>query len=88
MINAHFYADYTLVQGGDDYIDDAYDEYVHSYILSISDVSLSVNRPKETSNHRAEATLKFLGDVPNSSGSLYLKLVGGDDSAYSQYQYS
>ncbi|MDR3597842.1 hypothetical protein [Clostridium sp.] len=88
LINAYFYADYTFVQGGDDYIDDAYDEYVHSNVISISNVSLSVNRPKETYNHAAEATLKFLGDTNYSSGTLYLKLVVSHDSAYSQAKFS
>lgn len=80
--NAYFYADFTIVQGGNDYISQVYDYSLKTLGGTASEVSLKINRAKETLDYRAEAKLSFIYTAFNNAGSTtcWLKLNVGRDS--------
>jgi hypothetical protein len=89
LVEAQFFADYTYVQNGDDYIDSVYDEKVKAVGCSISSIDLSIVNARESSRHPASAKLDFIVTGYNGSvgGNCYLKLNVGNDTAYSSYSY-
>ncbi|MDJ0333526.1 hypothetical protein [Planococcus sp. S3-L1] len=82
VANAYFYANFTIVQGGNDYISNAYDPKVTAIGGSASDITLGVTRSKETLDNKASAKLSFNFTNFNNTGSVngWLKLNVGKDS--------
>lgn len=78
-----FYADFTLVNGAYDYIDDVYDPFVNVVGGSGSINSCMINKSKESSTKPARATcsvqLDFAGGVVGS-GTHILELTVGKDT--------
>lgn len=86
-INAQFYADYTLVNNGYDYISKVYNKKVVGVGMVASNVDLGITQTKENGNGPAEATLDFeitsIGGWAGGNG--YLKLFVGNDEATSDW---
>lgn len=82
IANAHFYANFTIVFGGNDYISNVYDQKVTAIGGSASDISLKRTRAKETLDNKASAKLSFNFTNFNNTGSTtaWLKLFVGKDS--------
>jgi len=84
FVNASFLADFTIVNGGYDEIHEVYDEVIFVVGGTFSDVNLSINRPKETYNKPAQATLRFTYTAINGVSSTYgyIRLNLDDDNYY------
>ncbi|PNQ79980.1 hypothetical protein [Paenibacillus sp. F4] len=77
FVKARFFADYTLVQGGNSYISDAYDPYVDIIGGYSSGDNLVVDQPKQTDSRPARATLTFT----------WVKINGYFSSTYKLFLY-
>lgn len=87
IANVWFYADFTIVQGGDDYISRVYD---YSILTFGGDYKLELferTRPSEGYGDNAEAKLqfKYLAYGGSGSATCWLKLVVGNDKYYSVF---
>lgn len=82
IANAHFYANFTIVQGGNDYISSVYDKKVTAFGGTASEISLNLTRSKETLDNKASAKLSFnfVNFNNTASTSCWLKLSVGKDS--------
>ena len=82
IANAYFYADFTLVNGGYDYIDRVYDHKVTAFGGSASEISLTLTKAKENANGKASAKLDFnyINFNTTASTTCWLKLTVGGDS--------
>lgn len=89
IADAHFYADFTLVQGGMDFIQRVYDYKLVGQGGSANFNSLRIVRAKETQDYKASAKLDFTFVLVNGAGSTscWLKLFVGKDTYSSAYSY-
>ncbi|TQR38518.1 hypothetical protein [Brevibacillus brevis] len=80
--SAEFKADFVLVQQGYDYISEIYDWSIVTIGGYYSKDEFEINRPKETKNRDAQATLRWTAIAVGGAGSgtSYLKLNVGDDT--------
>ncbi|WP_018132318.1 hypothetical protein [Effusibacillus pohliae] len=81
-----FQADFTLVNGGDDYISRVYDAQVWS-AGSISDVSLNLTKAWEDLNGPAEAVLRWVAYNGVTSTTYILKLKVGGNNYWDECNY-
>lgn len=85
MYSLGFFADYTFVQGGDDYISKVYDGYGKVIGGSMELPELSIKQKSENVSGPAEAEIKTqINYVANTgySETAWLKLHVGYDSAW------
>lgn len=89
IANAHFYADFTIVFGGNDYISRVYDHKVSAVGGSANDIQLKLTRSKETLDNKASAKLSFNYINFNNTGSIscWLKLTVGKDKYTETHSY-
>lgn len=89
IANAHFYANFTLIQGGYDKITNVYDYKIVGVGGTTSYDSLRITRATETSTYKASAKLDFTWVAFNgsSSSTCWLKLNVGRDSYGTTHSY-
>lgn len=89
VANAHFYANFTLVQGGYDKISNVYDYKIVGVGGTASYDNLKITRATETSSNKASAKLDFTWNAFNgaSSTTCWLKLNVGKDTYGTTYSY-
>lgn len=88
LVNAHFYADFTLVQGTyNDYITRVYDEKVIIIGGSVSNVQLSITKGNEDMNGVAQARLSFEASGLAGGANGWLKLNVGNNQADTSYSF-
>lgn len=89
VVNAQFLADYTLVNGGMDYITKVYNKKVVVIGGAASGVTLTMIQKQETLNDPAEAELAFDVTVYSGGGSAngWLQLFVGNNSAYDDWSF-
>jgi len=89
IANAHFYADFTIVQGGNDYITRVYDYKIIGIGGTASYDNLKITRKTENLDGKASAKLDFTWAAFNGGGSstCWLKLNVGKDSYSTSYSY-
>jgi hypothetical protein len=82
--SAEFKADFVLVQQGYDYISNISDWRIVTIGGSYTKEDFEINRPKETKNRDAQATLRWTTTAIGGAGGAtsYLKLNVGDDDWY------
>jgi len=89
VLNASFYANFTLVQNGNDFISNAYDYSIQGKLGVASFQSLKIIKKTESLDGRAQAKLDFsykaAEDVVNST--YWLKLYVGNDKYSSSDNY-
>lgn len=87
IISGSFYADFTLIDGGYDYISNAYDYDIFVAAATITDVSMQITRPTETALNKAEAKLQWTWTLYGGSGSAiaWVKLNVGQNSYSSSH---
>jgi hypothetical protein len=85
LISGAFDTDFTLVDGGYDYISRVYNPQAHIIGGSISDVSLTITRATESAYQPTEARLQFITTIYGGSGGniSWLTLNVGDNTYYS-----
>ncbi|MCY9658584.1 hypothetical protein P5G65_20000 [Paenibacillus chondroitinus] len=86
FITAYFYANYTIVDGGNDYIGELYPNYKITVIGgSYDNETLSLYKPTESLQGPANAFLRFQYNGPGSSVSttFYVYLNVGNNTASS-----
>lgn len=89
FINASFYANFTIVQGGNDYISNVYDWKVVTYFGTYAFNEFKITRKTESLSGKASAKLTFSYGLYNGGlgGNCWLKLHVGKDSYSSSYSY-
>jgi len=89
IANAHFYADFTIVNGGNDYITRVYDYKIVGIGGGATYDDLRIVRPTENLSGKASAKLDFTYVAFNGAGSTtcWLKLFVGNDSYSTDYSY-
>ncbi|MER7521346.1 MULTISPECIES: hypothetical protein [unclassified Streptomyces] len=89
IANAHFYADFTIVQGGNDYISRVYDYKIVGIGGTASYDNLKITRKTENLNGKASAKLDFTWVAFNgaTSSTCWIKLFVGKDSYSTDYSY-
>lgn len=89
IINAYFFANYTFVNGGNDYISSAYDPKVVVTFGTHSGMSLKLVRKNETLDNKATAKLSFDYKMfaNQAGGNAWLKLTVGKDKATETHSY-
>nr|WP_012390448.1 DUF5626 family protein [Exiguobacterium arabatum]CAQ35228.1 hypothetical protein [Exiguobacterium arabatum] len=89
VADAYFYADFTLVQGGMDFIQRVYDYKLVGKGGTTTFTGLKITRAKETQDYKASAKLDFNFVAYDGLGSVscWLKLFVGKDSYSSAYSY-
>lgn len=89
IINAQFQADYTIVNGGNDFISNVYDEKIMVFLGNHSNTNLKIVRRTETLDNPAQAKLSFdLKYYTGAfSGNVFLQLFVGNNRAYTKHSW-
>lgn len=82
IATASFYSNFTIIQGGNDFIERISDEKVTVLGGTMSNLTLKMVRKTETLDDKAEAKLEFIYNTFNSTagGNFWMKLTVGGDS--------
>jgi hypothetical protein len=88
LVAAEFYADFVLVNGGDDYISKVYD-YAIAMVGTYSLTSFGINKAREDISGPAYATLEWEGTTLENlfTTTFRLRLYVGNDGYYSLANY-
>lgn len=86
-VNAEFYADYTFVNGGYDYISKIYKKHVLGLGCTVSAITLDMVQKREDANDPAHAQLNFIVTSLKgvASGNMDLDLYVGNNTANSDF---
>lgn len=89
VANAHFYSDFTLVNGGNDYISSVYDYKIVGIGGAATYNNLAITKKTESLDGKASAKLDFTWIAFNGSTSAtcWLRLNVGGDTYGSTYSY-
>lgn len=87
IANCHFFANFTILNSGMDYISSAYDHSITTIGGTYSDDKLSITRSKETLDYRAEAKLSFKFEAYSGAGAqtVWIKLNVGRNAYYESH---